>query len=54
MVICSTEDSQSVTHPLLFLPARLAAQRVRYLRDKMEETQCYQRALDAQVRNGYF
>ncbi|XP_058519688.1 coiled-coil domain-containing protein 81 [Ochotona princeps] len=33
------------------LTEELAAQRARYLRDKMEETQCYQRALDAQIKN---
>jgi hypothetical protein len=34
---------------LLFLNTRLAAQRAQYLKEKMEETQHYKRALDAQV-----
>ncbi|XP_007168551.2 coiled-coil domain-containing protein 81 [Balaenoptera acutorostrata] len=29
----------------------LAAQRAKYIKDKMEETQCYKRALDAQIKN---
>uniref|UniRef100_A0A8C8Z9M8 Coiled-coil domain containing 81 n=1 Tax=Prolemur simus TaxID=1328070 RepID=A0A8C8Z9M8_PROSS len=33
------------------LTEELAAQRAKYLKDKMEETQCYKRALDAQIRN---
>ncbi|KAM5245952.1 coiled-coil domain-containing protein 81 [Ctenodactylus gundi] len=33
------------------LTEELAAQRAKYLKDKMEETLCYKRALDAQVRN---
>ncbi|XP_051004848.1 coiled-coil domain-containing protein 81 [Acomys russatus] len=33
------------------LTEELAAQRVRYLKEKMEETQCYKRALDTQVKN---
>ncbi|XP_008592449.1 PREDICTED: coiled-coil domain-containing protein 81 [Galeopterus variegatus] len=33
------------------LTEELAAQRAKYLKDKMEETQCYKRALDAQVKN---
>lgn len=38
------------THLLFSLTARLASQRAKYIKDKMEETQCYRRALDAQVR----
>ena len=34
---------------LCFLITRLAAQRAQYLKEKMEETQHYKRALDAQV-----
>ncbi|XP_010596516.1 coiled-coil domain-containing protein 81 [Loxodonta africana] len=33
------------------LTEELAAQRAQYLKDKMEETQCYKRALDAQIKN---
>ncbi|XP_007944479.1 coiled-coil domain-containing protein 81 [Orycteropus afer afer] len=33
------------------LTEELAAQRAKYLKDKMEESQCYKRALDAQVKN---
>lgn len=33
------------------LTEELAAQRAKYLKDKMEETQCYKRALDAQIKN---
>ncbi|XP_012869506.1 PREDICTED: coiled-coil domain-containing protein 81 isoform X2 [Dipodomys ordii] len=33
------------------LTEELAKQRAKYLKDKMEETQCYKRALDAQVKN---
>ncbi|KAM9659368.1 coiled-coil domain-containing protein 81 isoform 1-T1 [Trichechus inunguis] len=33
------------------LTEELAAQRARYLKDKMEESQCYKRALDAQIKN---
>ncbi|ELW68941.1 coiled-coil domain-containing protein 81 [Tupaia chinensis] len=33
------------------LTEELAAQRAKYLKDRMEETQCYKRALDAQVKN---
>ncbi|XP_057606555.1 coiled-coil domain-containing protein 81 isoform X2 [Hippopotamus amphibius kiboko] len=33
------------------LTEELAAQRAKYIRDKMEETQCYKRALDAQIKN---
>ncbi|XP_053417838.1 coiled-coil domain-containing protein 81 isoform X1 [Nycticebus coucang] len=33
------------------LTEELAAQRAKYLKDRMEETQCYKRALDAQIRN---
>ncbi|KAK2501291.1 hypothetical protein MC885_014476 [Smutsia gigantea] len=29
----------------------LAAQRAKYIRDKMEETKCYKRALDVQIKN---
>ncbi|XP_075402538.1 coiled-coil domain-containing protein 81 [Tenrec ecaudatus] len=32
----------------------LAAQRAKYLKDKMEESQCYKRALDAQIKNKPF
>ncbi|XP_033001979.1 coiled-coil domain-containing protein 81 [Lacerta agilis] len=32
------------------LAEELAAQRARYLKDKMEETQCYKRALDTQIK----
>lgn len=34
---------------LCFLNIRLAAQRAQYIKEKMEEMQCYKRALDAQV-----
>jgi len=51
MLICATKDSKKLCpHLLLFVTARLAAQRAKYIKDKMEETQCYKRALDAQVR----
>ncbi|KAB1272334.1 Coiled-coil domain-containing protein 81 [Camelus dromedarius] len=33
------------------LTEELAAQRAKYIKDKMEETQCYKRALDAQIKN---
>uniref|UniRef100_A0A8C9CLB4 Coiled-coil domain containing 81 n=1 Tax=Phocoena sinus TaxID=42100 RepID=A0A8C9CLB4_PHOSS len=33
------------------LAEELAAQRAKYIKDKMEETQCYKRALDAQIKN---
>ncbi|KAM9220952.1 coiled-coil domain-containing protein 81 isoform 2-T2 [Dugong dugon] len=33
------------------LTEELAAQRAQYLKDKMEESQCYKRALDAQIKN---
>nr|XP_012594173.1 coiled-coil domain-containing protein 81 [Microcebus murinus] len=33
------------------LTEELAAQRAKYLKDKIEETRCYKRALDAQMRN---
>uniref|UniRef100_A0A8C7AAM3 Coiled-coil domain containing 81 n=2 Tax=Neovison vison TaxID=452646 RepID=A0A8C7AAM3_NEOVI len=33
------------------LTEELAAQRAQYIKDKMEETQCYKRALDAQIKN---
>ncbi|KAI2562216.1 coiled-coil domain containing 81 [Homo sapiens] len=33
------------------LTEELAAQRAKFLKDKMEETQCYKRALDAQIKN---
>ncbi|XP_016015855.2 coiled-coil domain-containing protein 81 isoform X2 [Rousettus aegyptiacus] len=33
------------------LTKELASQRAKYIKDKMEETQCYRRALDAQVKN---
>ncbi|XP_006865072.1 PREDICTED: coiled-coil domain-containing protein 81 [Chrysochloris asiatica] len=33
------------------LTEELAAQRAKYLKDRMEETQCYKRALDAQIKN---
>uniref|UniRef100_A0A8C6DBJ3 Coiled-coil domain containing 81 n=1 Tax=Moschus moschiferus TaxID=68415 RepID=A0A8C6DBJ3_MOSMO len=33
------------------LTDELAAQRAKYIKDKMEETQCYKRALDAQIKN---
>nr|XP_035938037.1 coiled-coil domain-containing protein 81 isoform X1 [Halichoerus grypus] len=33
------------------LTEELAAQRAQYIKDKMEETQCYKRALDAQMKN---
>nr|XP_004658323.2 coiled-coil domain-containing protein 81 [Jaculus jaculus] len=33
------------------LTEELAAQRTKYLKEKMEETQCYKRALDAQIKN---
>lgn len=33
------------------LTEEVAAQRAQYLKEKMEETQCYKRALDAQVKN---
>ncbi|XP_038617901.1 coiled-coil domain-containing protein 81 isoform X2 [Tachyglossus aculeatus] len=33
------------------LAEELAAQRAKYLRDKMEEVQCYRRALDTQIKN---
>ncbi|XP_012370493.1 coiled-coil domain-containing protein 81 [Octodon degus] len=36
------------------LTEELAAQRAKYLKDKMEETQCYKRALDAQIKNKPF
>ncbi|XP_003468626.2 coiled-coil domain-containing protein 81 [Cavia porcellus] len=36
------------------LTEELAAQRAKYLKDKMEETQCYKRALDAQLKNKPF
>ncbi|XP_004709008.1 coiled-coil domain-containing protein 81 [Echinops telfairi] len=32
----------------------LAAQRAKYLKDKMEESQCYKRALDTQIKNKPF
>uniref|UniRef100_A0A8D1WC58 Coiled-coil domain containing 81 n=1 Tax=Sus scrofa TaxID=9823 RepID=A0A8D1WC58_PIG len=35
------------------LTEELAAQRAKYIKDKMEETQCYKRALDAQIKNRY-
>lgn len=50
MLIRITKDCKTVVHLLLFLTARLAVQRAKFLKDKMEETQCYKRALDAQVR----
>ena len=50
MLIHITKDCKTVVHLLLFLTARLAAQRAKFLKDKIEETQCYKRALDAQVR----
>lgn len=51
MLICITKDNNKLC-PCFFLSliARLAAQRAKYIKDKMEETQCYKRALDAQVR----
>ncbi|XP_011930983.1 PREDICTED: coiled-coil domain-containing protein 81 isoform X1 [Cercocebus atys] len=33
------------------LTEELAVQRAKFLKDKMEETQCYKRALDAQIKN---
>ncbi|XP_026640225.1 coiled-coil domain-containing protein 81 [Microtus ochrogaster] len=39
------------SHLLCVLNTRLAAQRAQYLKEKMEETQYYKRALDAQVKN---
>ncbi|XP_017533723.3 coiled-coil domain-containing protein 81 isoform X3 [Manis javanica] len=33
------------------LTEELAAQRAKYIRDKMEETKCYKRALDVQIKN---
>ncbi|XP_070481713.1 coiled-coil domain-containing protein 81 isoform X3 [Equus przewalskii] len=33
------------------LTEELAAQRAKYIKDKMEETWCYKRALDAQIKN---
>ncbi|XP_063639439.1 coiled-coil domain-containing protein 81 isoform X2 [Pan troglodytes] len=33
------------------LTEELAAQRAKFLKDKIEETQCYKRALDAQIKN---
>uniref|UniRef100_A0A8C2YTV3 Coiled-coil domain containing 81 n=1 Tax=Chinchilla lanigera TaxID=34839 RepID=A0A8C2YTV3_CHILA len=36
------------------LTEELAAQRAKYLKDKMEETQCYKKALDAQIKNKAF
>nr|XP_020010082.1 coiled-coil domain-containing protein 81 isoform X1 [Castor canadensis] len=33
------------------LTEELAAQRAKFLKEKMEETQCYKRALDAQIKN---
>lgn len=51
MLLRITKDcNQLCSHLLLFLMARLAAQRAKYIRDKMEETKCYKRALDVQVR----
>lgn len=51
MLICITEDNNERRPRLLLsLIARLDAQRAKYIRDKMEDTQCYKRALDAQVR----
>ncbi|XP_058924488.2 coiled-coil domain-containing protein 81 isoform X1 [Kogia breviceps] len=35
----------------LQLTEELAALRAKYIQDKMEETQCYKRALDAQIKN---
>lgn len=37
--------------PMCFFPvSRLANQRAKFLKDKMEEMQCYKRALDTQVK----
>ncbi|KAM5317724.1 coiled-coil domain-containing protein 81 [Glossophaga mutica] len=35
------------------LTEELAAQRAKYIKDKMEETECYKRALNAQIKNKF-
>uniref|UniRef100_A0A0P6J880 Coiled-coil domain-containing protein 81 isoform 1 n=2 Tax=Heterocephalus glaber TaxID=10181 RepID=A0A0P6J880_HETGA len=53
--IIQRQDRELMDHlEQVQLTEELAAQRAKYLKDKMEETQCYKRALDAQIKNKPF